>query len=1151
MFKPSDVWRWLFGDDKDDSGHWLGLLIIILILFLLFGCESCESFLNGRSAEEGTPQEMQEDKSEDGEQMQMEEKREGEVLGEQVERKEMEGELEINGETSGARVYEYTGGWSQTLQGEFTEREFSATAFPGEVVSFDVVAENIGSATWQLVDRASINVIGGALVNAWAHTTNWMTDLRPDEAGAAVAPGETYTFALEVQAPNTPGVYELPLMLSHDVGEPQFVRFDTGEAVVTITVVATSNGGGSGSGEEDDSDDLEVLGEQIFREDPPENNGNQPSVSPYLGGGGSSSGGGGGSSSGGGGGSSSGGGGSEEGEGNGEESDVYISLSNPQSTPHTTSSLDIVLGGYAYNVVDLIVNGVTSTASSTITSSTWQYPVTLTPDATNTFQIQGVSASGTLTSVITVEILHTSVGGSSGQVVVITEIAWMGTAADYNDEWMEVTNLGDSDVDLTGYQIRWGYNMASDTYSNSLTFPAFTLPSGESTIVERTSQQTVSNVTGTLVYTGPLGNAGDRVQLLDDEGTVVDDVNSTEDGWFAGNNTTKHTMVRYATAADVASGNIPTGWTGWCTWGFCLADNVLEGAQTGLDADGTLINGSPGGMVTLTTSTPTTTPETPNPTSTSTLVVNFAKIQCAEESLLPNWAAGASITSSTAATYAAETEGCYLIPEHSFQWAPGTVKNTAENDVYDEVEDWNTVGPTGEDGTLRVEIDVSNISDISFREVNPVGNYPFTFFANGKSNADDVSAEFYCSVDGKNYDNMEWARNVQAGDELYCVAFNASLPDPEPEGPFATVHFQKIVCEEESLLPNGKKDVVITSTTAQAFVDASEGGCWLEEGWNFQWKEDKIPLSAALDVYGEVNDWQTVGPTDEYGTFTTTIDLTEISHVSVREVLEYGYIPYTYWNEGKNNTDDVTAEFYCSDGAGNNYDNLAWLQDLEDGDERYCVAFNAPVEEPCDDYAYDGSCEEEEFTPEATVHFQKVICEDEALLPNGKKDYEVTADTAQDLVDASEGKCYLAEGWSFQWKDGKIANSESLDVYGELGDWTTVGPTDEYGLYSTIIDLTEIEHISVREVLQEGYIPYTYVANGNQNTDDVTAEFYCSDGAGNNYDNLAWIQNLEDGDERYCVAFNVPEVFDPEGEITSPEDGSTVSLSFGFVIFAN
>ncbi len=166
---------------------------------------------------------------------------------------------------------------------------------------------------------------------------------------------------------------------------------------------------------------------------------------------------------------------------------------------------------------------------------------------------------------------------------------------------------------------------------------------------------------------------------------------------------------------------------------------------------------------------------------------------------------------------------------------------------------------------------------------------------------------------------------------------------------------------------------------------------------------------------------------------------------------------------------------------------------------------------------------------EVTIVVSKIICDDESDLPNWGGDPSGTKvpgepniiglNTAQDYVNDSNGKCRLAEGWSFQVGD-KTAVKKAGDFYGEASvaeNWTTFGLTGANGTVETVVDISNIAspQLRLREVLQEGYIPFTYPPND----DNVSAEFYCANDI-HNYDNYDYINNPVAGETYYCVAFN-------------------------------
>ncbi|WP_394138370.1 phospholipase D-like domain-containing protein [Cytobacillus oceanisediminis] len=144
----------------------------------------------------------------------------------------------------------------------------------------------------------------------------------------------------------------------------------------------------------------------------------------------------------------------------------------------------------------------------------------------------------------TASTVHAAGAGS----VVINEIAWMGTTASYNDEWIELYNNTGSDVVLDGWKLRAADGTPAIALSGSI-------PANGYFLLERTDDQTVSDIPADLIYSGALGNTAEHLQVLDSAGTVIDEV----DTWYAGDNTSKATMERIDPAAEgISSSNWAT-----------------------------------------------------------------------------------------------------------------------------------------------------------------------------------------------------------------------------------------------------------------------------------------------------------------------------------------------------------------------------------------------------------------------------------------------------------------------------------------------------------------------------------------------------------------------------------------------------------------
>lgn len=126
--------------------------------------------------------------------------------------------------------------------------------------------------------------------------------------------------------------------------------------------------------------------------------------------------------------------------------------------------------------------------------------------------------------------------GSVSAAVFFSEIAWMGTDASANDEWIELYNDGPESVDLDGWQIV--------TEDESLDFILTgNISAGGFYILERTDDFSLPDMPADYIYVGSLGNSGEILYLKNDSGVVIDQVVNS-DGWQAGDSSTKETMQK-------------------------------------------------------------------------------------------------------------------------------------------------------------------------------------------------------------------------------------------------------------------------------------------------------------------------------------------------------------------------------------------------------------------------------------------------------------------------------------------------------------------------------------------------------------------------------------------------------------------------------
>lgn len=159
--------------------------------------------------------------------------------------------------------------------------------------------------------------------------------------------------------------------------------------------------------------------------------------------------------------------------------------------------------------------------------------------------------------------------------------------------------------------------------------------------------------------------------------------------------------------------------------------------------------------------------------------------------------------------------------------------------------------------------------------------------------------------------------------------------DTEPEETSAMIVATKIICEDESDLPNwGNNGPDITASTAADFL-AEHESCRLASDWQFQWAPPTTSYTGG-DVLGENSaPWVTFGPTGVNGQAQVVIpDADSYARFEAREVLKGGYLPFS--DDLENNK---SAEIYCHNDVYD-YDNWEWINNPQAGQTYHCVAWN-------------------------------------------------------------------------------------------------------------------------------------------------------------------------------------------------------------------
>jgi len=282
-----------------------------------------------------------------------------------------------------------------------------------------------------------------------------------------------------------------------------------------------------------------------------------------------------------------------------EDTKTYINLSvptDPVVTSHTsgdtlndsadedsgTSDVQVTLSGTgdANDTLVITLSETATTATTTIAvGGTWSQQFTLAEGA-NTFSLQSSEADGDSSSSVafslTLEVNPTL-------DVVINEIAWMGTAADATDEWLELYNASSTAISLADWTLSADDGTPDITLSGTIAAKSYF-------VLERTASTTISDVSEDLIYTGALNNDGERLSLRDSTSTLIDRVGSSTAAWFAGDNGTKASMERID---PTISGTESSNW----------ADND-ETLVNGLDADSNSLKATPGGLNSVNTTIP-------------------------------------------------------------------------------------------------------------------------------------------------------------------------------------------------------------------------------------------------------------------------------------------------------------------------------------------------------------------------------------------------------------------------------------------------------------------------------------------------------------------------------------------------------------------
>ncbi|MDO8558004.1 MAG: lamin tail domain-containing protein [bacterium] len=179
------------------------------------------------------------------------------------------------------------------------------------------------------------------------------------------------------------------------------------------------------------------------------------------------------------------------------------------------------------------------------TSTTFTVPKS---EASYRFHLRARDAAGNISAWKTLD------ADVSEKPVAINEISWMGTKASFQDEWIELVNKTSQPISVSGWKLRVEKVIIGNTWRDiALTG---SIPAHGYYLMERTGDDTVSNIPADLIFTGAIENNYARLALLDIAGTEIDSAGGGFE-WPAGDNAAKRSMERIRAELD---GGDPYNW---------------------------------------------------------------------------------------------------------------------------------------------------------------------------------------------------------------------------------------------------------------------------------------------------------------------------------------------------------------------------------------------------------------------------------------------------------------------------------------------------------------------------------------------------------------------------------------------------------------
>jgi DNA uptake protein ComE-like DNA-binding protein len=191
----------------------------------------------------------------------------------------------------------------------------------------------------------------------------------------------------------------------------------------------------------------------------------------------------------------------------------------------TSTAVFGILGHWDFGEIKKSLKAIIAPASD--------FPIVLTPD-TSTRELKETDVA---------EIVFCDINLASNPArnkIIFNEIAWMGTKNSAHDEWIELKNLTNQEINLSDWQILDKDNQIRIIFG--LEQSAFISANGFF-LLERTNDNSVYNIVADFIYTGGLSNNNEALYLFSPDCQLQDKVLAEPD-WLAGDNKNKKSMER-------------------------------------------------------------------------------------------------------------------------------------------------------------------------------------------------------------------------------------------------------------------------------------------------------------------------------------------------------------------------------------------------------------------------------------------------------------------------------------------------------------------------------------------------------------------------------------------------------------------------------